>query len=97
MFLAYLMAVLTNLSQYHSQSDGNLYVLLQTPAQHKVEPKRIEYVEVAADKVAMEEWIGDQSWPPDHLYVSLAEQQPLMSPILFFIYLVASLPLRKVL
>ncbi|KAK9834753.1 hypothetical protein WJX74_009501 [Apatococcus lobatus] len=30
------------------------------PADHKVKPERIEYVEVAGDKAAMQEWVGSQ-------------------------------------
>ena len=33
---------------------------MQLPADHKVRPEGIEYVEVAGDKAAMQEWVGQQ-------------------------------------
>lgn len=35
------------------------HVLLQIPAEHRVQPSGFEFVELAGDEAAIKEWIGD--------------------------------------
>ena len=36
---------------------------VQTSVEHKVQPQGIEYIELAADKTAVEQWIGTDKLP----------------------------------
>ena len=36
---------------------------MQTPVEHRVQPVGIEFVELAGDQKAMEEWIGTDKLP----------------------------------
>ena len=39
------------------------FVMSQLPAPHKVQPQGIEYIELAGDQKATEEWIGTDKLP----------------------------------
>ena len=40
-----------------------IFCPVQTSVEHKVQPQGIEYIELAADKAAVEQWIGTDKLP----------------------------------